>query len=161
VLDKIDDMYQNLDDSMANINMILGSRVVKPLRDEAEKFKKNLNTLNALIEEWTFCQKQWIYLENIFQAGDIKKQLTQESAKFEQVDKFFKGQMVKCNKFPNAMRMIRAQNAGNLVDQFKQANETLDDIQKRLEDYLENKRGIFPRFYFLSNDELLEILAHS
>lgn len=66
VLDKIDDMYQNLDDSMANINMILGSRFVKPLRDEAEKFKKNLNTLNALIEEWTFCQKQWIYLENIF-----------------------------------------------------------------------------------------------
>jgi dynein heavy chain len=31
------------------------------------------------VEEWVICQKQWIYLENIFAAPDIKKQLPTES----------------------------------------------------------------------------------
>jgi len=60
---------------MVQINTILGSRLVKPLRLEADGWKRNLHLLNDIVEEWINCQKQWIYLENIFQAPDIRRQL--------------------------------------------------------------------------------------
>jgi len=75
------------------------------------------------------------------------------------VDRFFKSLMNKTSKNPNCMRIVKS--LPNLPDQLRTQNEVLDDIQKKLEDYLERKRGVFPRFYFLSNDELLEILANS
>jgi len=47
------------------------------------------------------------------------------------------------------------------LDQLTNYNEILDNCQKQLEDYMEKKRKAFPRFYFLSDDELIDILANS
>lgn len=42
ILEDLDDIFTTLDESMASINTILGSRFVKPLRIESEAWKKNL-----------------------------------------------------------------------------------------------------------------------
>ena len=44
---------------------------------------------------------------------------------------------------------------------FKDNNKVLDSINKDLEKYLDTKRAKFPRFCFLSPDELIQILSES
>ena len=43
--------------------------------------------------------------------------------------------------------------------EFASCNSTLDEVQHSLSEYLEAKRSDFPRFYFLSDDELIEIIS--
>lgn len=61
----------------------------------------------------------------------------------------------------HTFRCIKFCNDPKLLDKFRESAKLLDMVQKGLSDYLETKRAGFSRFYFLSNDELLEILSQT
>lgn len=108
--------------------------------------------------EWTSCQNNWIYLESIFAAPDIQRQLPNEAKLFNQVNRSWKNIMQKTEKNPLA---ITTCTEVDLLKALINNNQILDQIMLCLEAYLESKRIVFPRFYFLSNDELIEIIAQA
>lgn len=61
----------------------------------------------------------------------------------------------------NAVEAILYKPAPYLYNKLNEMVDNLDNILRALEIYLESKRQIFPRFYFISNDDLLEILGNS
>lgn len=158
ILGGLEEVFTALEDSMVTMTTILSSRFVAGIRDEVEKVEKNMNVFSDTLDEWLAVQKNWMYLESIFSAPDIQRQLPNESKQFFGVDKMYRDVMRKTRENDNAMR---AATTPGYLEKFQKANEQLDYIQKNLEEYLETKRMGFPRFYFLSNDELLEILAET
>eukprot|EP00928_Gymnodinium_smaydae_P068046 TRINITY_DN5109_c0_g4_i2.p1 TRINITY_DN5109_c0_g4~~TRINITY_DN5109_c0_g4_i2.p1 ORF type:complete len:3873 (+),score=1233.23 TRINITY_DN5109_c0_g4_i2:1305-11621(+) len=156
IVGSIEDITVALEDSLVTVSTIAGSRFVGPIRTEVEEWQKNLLLFQETLDEWLATQRNWMYLESIFGAGDIKKQLPTESARFMEVDTQWRAIMKETFEYPVA---IKACTKPGRLDAFKQNNETLDQIQKSLEDYLLSKCVAFPRFFFLSNDELLEILS--
>ena len=148
-----------LDDSLVTINTVLGSRYVGGIREYVDTWRAKLMHFSETLDEWGTCQRNWMYLETIFGSADIIRQLPGPAKVFQAVDKSWKYIMKQTNDEPNAI-IAGTKDKGRL-DLFKHHNANLDQIQKDLEDYLETKRMAFPRFYFLSNDELLEILSQA
>jgi len=98
-----------------------------------------------------------MYLEPIFSSDDIMRQMPVEGRKFMSVDTTWRNLMDATSKEPNVLDAINAE--GTTRDSLKEANKKLDEISKELNSYLETKRAFFPRFYFISNDDLLDILS--
>ena len=64
------------------------------------------------------------------------------------------------NDLKEAVTAYKGTHLDGMLDNLNNMDEQLDAIQKSLDD-IETKRQKFPRFYFLSNDDLLEILGQA
>ncbi|KAL0222245.1 hypothetical protein RCL1_002099 [Eukaryota sp. TZLM3-RCL] len=158
ILRGTDDVVGILDEQIINVQTIRGSPFIKAFEDRARTFEEQLHLMSDTIEQWLMVQKAWMYLEPIFCSDDISRQLPDESKRFSQVNSLWTATMERAFKSPNVFNLC---NDEALLQSFISANESLEFIQKGLSDYLETKRQAFPRFYFLSNDGLLEILSET
>jgi dynein heavy chain len=90
ILGSLEEVQTVLDDSTINITTIASSRHVGPIKARVEEWARQLDLFSRTLDEWVSCQQSWIYLEVIFSAPDIQRQLPSESKLFLIVDKSWK-----------------------------------------------------------------------
>ncbi|CAB3257078.1 unnamed protein product [Arctia plantaginis] len=158
ILSGLDDVQSVLDDHIVKTIGMRGSAFVKPFESRVKEWYDNITRANATIDEWGKVQSQWLYLLPIFSSKDIVAQMPEEGVMFVEVNNIYRRFMGCVDKDPHALELA---GAFGVLEQFKLASDLLEKINDGVNDYLEKKRLYFPRFFFLSNDEMLEILSET
>ena len=154
-----EDLFQLLEDDSVALSTMKASKYYNSFKDKIDYWENALSTISEIVDMILTVQRKWMYLESIFMAaGDINKQLPEEYVLFVAVNDGFKRVMTRVSKEPNAQRACKVP---GMLDEVSEFDAKLEKIQKSLDQYLEKKRMLFPRFYFVSDDDLLEILGQS
>eukprot|EP00743_Colponemidia_sp_Colp-15_P025432 GILK01038455.1.p1 GENE.GILK01038455.1~~GILK01038455.1.p1 ORF type:complete len:292 (-),score=77.18 GILK01038455.1:1-819(-) len=154
-----DELFQALEENQVTLSAMKASSFYLPFDKQVEYWEHALTKISETVDMMLTVQRQWMYLESIFiGSADIRKQLAGETVLFDAVNNTWKDVMNRIHKNPNALQSTHTE---GLFQTLVTMNDKLEKIQKSLSEYLETKRQQFPRFYFLSDDDLLEILGQS
>jgi len=154
-----DEMRQTLEDHVLTLQSMGSSKYAAKLLDIIKRWERNLSTVSEVFDAWMLLQRKWMYLESIFlDSDDIRLQLPEEAKKFDRIHKTFVKIMQNTQAAPQVLAACCQEGR---LDEFKGLTAEFDRIQKSLTDYLDTKKSAFPRFYLISDDELLSILGTS
>ncbi|XP_072254190.1 dynein axonemal heavy chain 11-like, partial [Pyxicephalus adspersus] len=150
-------LFETLDSNQVQLQAIMQSKYVEYFIEQVSSWQKRLNLADSVIYIWMEVQRTWSHLESIFIGSeDIRNQLPDDAKRFDGVDADFKELMFETEKIRN---VLDATNRPRLYETLDELQQRLSLCEKALSQYLETKRLAFPRFYFVSSADLLDILS--
>jgi dynein heavy chain len=156
-----EEIKQQLDDNMLILGSVGASKYARSVKKKVGEWERDLNLVFDVIELWMVVQRKWIYLESIFSSEDIRIALPEEAKKFNKTDINYRKIMDGVSKNPNVLNCCVRGDSSNRIEELKMISAELDKCTQSLTNYLDSKKMALPRFYFISDDDLLEILGTS
>ncbi|PVD38438.1 hypothetical protein C0Q70_01053 [Pomacea canaliculata] len=153
-----EEVVETLEDNQSQVQNMMASKYIAFFLKEVSQWQIKLSTADQVVNIYMEVQRTWQHLESIFIGSeDIRNQLPEDSARFEMIDKKFKEIVKSVTKTKN---VVKATNIPNLYEKLDYLQGELAKCEKALAEYLETKRLAFPRFYFVSSADLLDILSN-
>ncbi|XP_055624132.1 dynein beta chain, ciliary-like isoform X2 [Toxorhynchites rutilus septentrionalis] len=153
-----EEVIEMLEENQVQLQNLMSSKYIAFFLAEVSKWQLALSNADQVITAWFEVQRKWMYLESIFIGSeDIRSQLPEDSKRFDGIDREFKKLLEEIVANPN---IVKATNKQGLYEKLETLLTELVLCEKALNDYLETKRLAYPRFYFVSSADLLDILSN-
>jgi len=150
--------FECLEDHQLQIQNMMGSRYLATFETEVTGWQKTLSGVADVVTIMNEIQRTWAYLETLFIGSEeVKKELPEDTERFAGIDVDVRRVLKDFFEVKNA---AKACNVDGVFKLLEDTQHKLELCEKSLANYLEQKRRIFPRFYFVSTSDLLDILSN-
>ncbi|OAF71285.1 Axonemal beta dynein heavy chain 17 [Intoshia linei] len=158
ILRASEELIEILEDNQVQLQNMLTSKYIAHFLEEVSSWQQKLSIADQIISIYLEVQRTWSHLESIFiGSDDIRHQLPEDSERFFEIDRQFKELVSEIEKTKN---VIEATDRKGFYEKLELLQGELTICEKALAEYLETKRLAFPRFYFVSAVDLLDILSN-
>ena len=152
-----EELIQTLEENQVAVQNYLSSKNISFFKRDLTEWQNKLMSVDRVLKLWIDVQFHWNHLRPIFIGSeDIRQQLPKQSESFDMID----SKMIEfLNKQQDNKNVVYTCNQPDILKFFEMQLRELLNVKKFLFDYLETKRRAFPRFYFVADNDLLEILS--
>lgn len=153
-----DEVIEQLESDQMSVQSIVGTRY-NHFKPKAIQWQVTLSLISDVSAALSDIIRSWSYLEPLFiSSEEVKKELPQDTLRFSKVDRNVREILAKAWK----LKLVKtACLQEGLLDRLLSLQKEQESCKKSLSEYLDSKRKQFPRFYFISEADLLDILSNS
>ncbi|RHY78644.1 hypothetical protein DYB31_009638 [Aphanomyces astaci] len=152
----VDDLLAALDNDLMQVQCLMQLTSQPLLYQALATWSNEINYIQDTLELWVAAQHDWVKLDRIFQLPDIQQSVRHANVEFQVLSRKWKAMMKGVRTNTLIQHCVReVTNRTFLGD----AKALFERLWKQLVLFLHEKRREFPRFNFVSDRELLAIMA--
>ncbi|OMJ82808.1 hypothetical protein SteCoe_16405 [Stentor coeruleus] len=150
--------FELLEEAQVQVQNMFASRYLQHFEKEVVDWQKALSSISDNTTLLSEVERSWSFLENLFIGSEeVKKELPTESERFIEIDKEVKN-IIKNGNDINIVKIFC--NQPDIGKTLEKVQSQLAACERALNEFLNRKREAFPRFYFVSTMDLLDILSN-
>ena len=153
-----EDDWEMCEGDQLTVQGMMTSRYLAHFEAEVTAWRGALSAVSEVVTQLTEIQRKWAYLAALFLASDeVRRELPDDAARFERLD----AEVTRILRDAWAARKVKvACTAPGLLPALDALTSGLDACEKALTDFIGRKQSQFPRFYFVSRADLLDLLSN-
>ena len=155
-------LLAEVDETQIQLGLLLQSRYVGDIRHEVLGWMDKMLAVQTITEKFLRTQTLWMQLESIFSGSDVEsggnsEHMSRLSSLFNGADRQYETLMSRARQDSTALRCCLQPDG--LEEALDHLIEQLQRCKRGTSQFVDLKRGGFARFFFLTDNAVLEVLS--